>query len=166
MTRFERAYNALINAYHNDTLAKGTCTACAVGNIVADAQGLQIITTKLVTSNAYLYKVDNTILQWGLMFTTCGNIQRNNIKSYPGQAKLLKKLTGYSAEELALLEYAFEINTKINFLTYYTHSEQSILEDQFNGLEAVVNIMLQLENMVNTNHIDKLRKHPKLLQHG
>jgi hypothetical protein len=40
--RFEKAYNALYNAFMNGTLAKGTCAACAVGNIVADAMGAKI----------------------------------------------------------------------------------------------------------------------------
>lgn len=40
--RFQKAYDALVNAFFDGTLAKGTCKACAVGNIVGAACGATI----------------------------------------------------------------------------------------------------------------------------
>lgn len=39
-TRFDKATDALYEAFFNGTLAKGTCTACAIGNIICRAQDL------------------------------------------------------------------------------------------------------------------------------
>lgn len=41
-TRFNMAMSALIGAFFTNTLVKGICTACAIGNIVAKANGISI----------------------------------------------------------------------------------------------------------------------------
>jgi hypothetical protein len=49
--RFKNAIDALVYAFFNDTLAKGTCAACAVGNIVAHGWGKKVasmITSKTI----------------------------------------------------------------------------------------------------------------------
>jgi hypothetical protein len=70
--RFEKAYNALYNAFMNDTLAKGTCIACAVGNIVADAMGAKVYKQKEL--GIILFRCDYVNFWWNdLFFTTqCG----------------------------------------------------------------------------------------------
>lgn len=41
--RFDRAFAALVAAFFNNTLAKAACTACAIGNIAAAANGVRIV---------------------------------------------------------------------------------------------------------------------------
>lgn len=41
--RFRKAYNVLSNGFFNETLQKGNCQACTVGNLVAAANGLKLI---------------------------------------------------------------------------------------------------------------------------
>lgn len=141
--RFEKAYNSLYKAYMNDTLAKGTCTACAVGNIIADAMGLVI--TKL---SPHEYKCEGFNTWWANIFITLGNYQK--IYSYPNledKKESIKILTDYTWQEMAKIEYAFETNTKINYENYYSSSDSAILNDQFNGLMAVMDVMIELDEI-------------------
>lgn len=139
--RFEKAYNALYNAFMNDTLAKGTCKACAVGNIVANAMGVSV-------TSKYDCEVDNTF--WNDIFytTTAGEqiIRRNAICE-----KRLKELTEYSWEELAKVEYAFERAAKIHYYYYRFYTPQQIMEDQFNGLMAVMDVLIELDEVKEGN---------------
>jgi len=161
--RFEKAYNALLKAYFKGTLAKGICTACAVGNIVCDAMDGEIIYQPMY--NTFERNVDNSFW-WRLFYTPIGSTKQiNTIKDKPGLAEHIKKLTNYSAEELAKVEYAFETNTKITHKNYCQWSEQEVLEDQFNGLSAVVDVLIKLDNLENADkkYNKAFRQHPKLL---
>ena len=140
--RFEKAYNALYNAFMNNTLAKGTCTACAVGNIVADALGGNVSKS----GNGFVCDIHNT--WWSMFFITFDNKQHKT-DEYNDNINYgrLKDLTGYSVEELAKIEFAFETNTKISFVNYFNSTEEQIMEDQFNGLMAVMDVLIKLDEV-------------------
>lgn len=139
--RFEKACNALYNAFMNDTLAKGTCKACAVGNIVANAMGASV-------TSKYDCEVVNTF--WNCIFYTTESgeqiITRNAICE-----KQLKELTEYSWEEMAKVEHAFERAAKIHYYYYGCHTPQEIMEDQFNGLMAVMDVLIELDEVKEGN---------------
>ena len=142
--RFEKAYNALYNAFMNDTLASGECTACAVGNIVADAMGCKV--EKWIGGILICY-VDNS--WWSNIFITVDNKQKvyelnDDVKYYRQQ---IFNLTGYEWHELAQVEYAFEKNTKMKHAQYDKHTKQEIMEDQFNGLMAVMDVLIKLDEV-------------------
>lgn len=44
--RFDKAFAALVAAFFNNTLAKGNCAACAIGNITASANGVKLYQNK------------------------------------------------------------------------------------------------------------------------
>lgn len=44
--RVENAINVFLDALNNRTLAKGTCKACAVGNLAAYGMGMEVIVPK------------------------------------------------------------------------------------------------------------------------
>jgi hypothetical protein len=143
--RFEKAYNALYNAFMNDTLAPGTCTACAVGNIVADAMGNKV--GKLHTGE---FHCDVNNEWWKHLFITTGRQTIYKLKDNGSVKHYRKKmfdLTGYRWYELAQVEYAFEKNTKIKTSYYDEHTEQEIMKDQFNGLMAVMDVLIQLDEV-------------------
>ncbi len=142
--RFEKAYNALYNAFMNSTLAKGTCKACAVGNIVANAMGVSV-------TSKYDCEVDNTFWNGIFYTTTAGEqiIRRNGINT--DCEKRLKELTEYSWEEMAKVEYAFERSAKIHYCHYGLHTPQEIMEDQFNGLMAVMDVLIELDEVKEGN---------------
>lgn len=152
--RFEKAYNALLKAFMDDTLAKGTCTACAVGNIVADAMGAKVYSQQ----NNYPiveFRCNKNNDWWKEMFITGGNRQRITKISENNEVKKLRKdilnLTGYTWKELAKVERVFEQNTKINFNCYCDYSEKEIMEDQFNGLMAVMDVLIEFDNIEEGN---------------
>jgi hypothetical protein len=140
--RFDKAYNALYKAFMNNTLAKGTCTACAVGNIVADAMGGKVS----IRGHNFVCDVHNT--WWSNFFITFDNEQTifDDYNDIPAYGRL-KELTGYSVEELSKIEFAFETNTKISFNEYFSSNEEQIMEDQFNGLMAVMDVMIKLDDV-------------------
>lgn len=147
--RFEKAYNALYNAFMNDTLAKGTCIACAVGNIVADAMGAKVYKQKELGTIAFRCSNDN--FWWGEMFFTIDSELRitkikegNNVKKY--RRKILN-LTGYTWREVAKIENAFEKNTEIPFDKYNHYLSKKVMEDQFKGLMAVMDVLIELDEV-------------------
>ena len=153
--RFKKAYTALVNAYHNGTLAKGTCQACAVGNIVADAMG-----AKIFKGDFGYFDCDQDNGFWSDMF--CSGMTVAFISNF--KAEKLLKLTGYSYVELAKVEKAFEFNCRIEEDDYNIHSEQEILEDQFNGLSAVLDVLLELDDIQDSDNKLRadLQAHPSL----
>ena len=151
--RFEKAYNALYNAFMNDTLAKGTCTACAVGNIVADAMGAKVYSQE--DMNSIRFHCSNDNYWWGEMFVTYSDGQRITKISENSEVKKLRKkilnLTGYTWRELAKVEKAFEENTEIPFEKYNHYTPEQIMEDQFNGLMAVMDVLIKLDEVKEGN---------------
>lgn len=155
--RFEKAYNALYKAFMNDTLAKGSCAACAVGNIVADAMGGKVYkrSSGFELSSRFEYKCDVFNSWWSDMFITthCGQTiyttkQNSKVSDY---RKRIKELTGYTWREMAEVERVFEQNTKIVHSRYCDYSEKEIMEDQFNGLMAVMDVLIELDNIEEGN---------------
>jgi len=154
--RFEKAYNALVKGFFEGTLAKETCVACAVGNIIADAQGGVIRKNK----SFFDCSTDNSF--WARVFMTDGAIQRINIDNKTEQEQIFN-LTGYEYGDLAKVEFAFERNTQISYDEYCDFSEKEILEDQYNGLCAVVDVLLSLDNIEEQpTYKAKFREHKTL----
>jgi len=134
--RFDRAVKALVKGYLNGTLKKGRCSMCAVGNIVYESGEFE----KPIT-------VDLSHTYWSDVFSTQFGHQLFDLDNYDGQAKKLIDSTGYSVEELARVEKAFETNTKILSVFYEDYSPQRIDEDQLNGLYAVVDVLCEIEGI-------------------
>lgn len=151
-TRFNNAINALVQAFFTDTLAKGTCTACAVGNICAAAMGAKVVpyahSKNLFAAIKEGKEVNN--YSWNcLFFTDPTGKQRiaEEPEEYPFAVKIIES-TGYTIQELARVEKAFETHTKIDSLYYYlTYTKAEIMEDQYNGLMAVVNTLCEIEGI-------------------
>lgn len=149
--RVKNAIDVLLDAINNRTLAKGDCTACAVGNLVANGMGYskEQYNLNVLEKLDYNYGYKN----WSCLFCTDFNVQtivskrnRNYIlKKYP-EIKEQINSTGFTLDELAQIEKAFETNTKIHFRDYEKCTDSEILKDQIKGLEAVVEVMLSFDN--------------------
>jgi len=146
--RFQNAVNKLIKSFFNETLTKGKCTRCAVGNICGS-------------------------WEWSVLFETDPNTNEqdtsglNRSKFMPEQFETaLKQIydTNYTPEELAKVEYVFETNTKIAYLDYEynqcTHEE--FIQDQFNGLCAVIDVLCEFEGQDPEVYKSKLREKPEV----
>lgn len=141
--RFSDAIDALVKGYIHGTLAKGTCAACAVGNIVAKGIGCEI-----KNRNGVFEWMRNTNPSWSMVFVT-GSDGSQFIcpENYLGSIKNEIDSTGYTWQELARVEEAFEQNTKISFENYENVTPEEIDKDQLNGLYAVVDVLCEIEGI-------------------
>lgn len=133
--RFNRAVAALVKGYLNGTLAKGTCAACACGNIVAASLGETI--ERGIFSSAYRWSTAKDYSAWGVYV--------RGVDHLIGEQQVVA--TGYSREEFALIEKAFEFNTSIWHYEYGAHTPEQIDADQYNGLVAVFNLLCELDGI-------------------
>ena len=126
MKRFDRAIKALVKGYINNTLKPAKCTACAVGNIIAECNNYTI--------SENLEWIDSEDKQqypeWINVFCTFFCLQTIKKENYIYNAKKEIDSTGYTWQELAKVEAMFE-RTK---------------GDIFNKLMAVVEVLCEIEN--------------------
>ena len=155
--RVQKAIDIFLDAINKGILAKGSCRACAVGNLVAHGLGVEL---KISGVNSYpvIYaSKDNTA--WGTLFFTNSSGDQvvatkeelESIRnSYPEELESAFnniKATDFTLEELMKIENAFETNTEIFLDEYYSHSKQQIRKDQIKGLEAVVKVMMTFDDI-------------------
>jgi len=145
--RFFRAYNALVDAYINNTLKAYCCTACAVGNIVGAACG-----KKPSTDSGNLWS-DGSLTKWPNVRFDIGTFTNN----YHGIKNAMPEIepTGYSPQEIVKIEEIFmdafskiKNEAGINFATYM---ENPSLIDQTPALYAVVDYLYSLEDWDSDN---------------
>jgi hypothetical protein len=155
--RFNRAYDALVKAFFEGTLAKGDCAACAVGNMINASRPF---------TSEERERLQYHEAGWVTVFCTInGHRKEYNPKAYLGEAKSQIDATGYTPKELAKVEHVFETTCIYNH-NYARISEQEILEDQFNGLCAVVDVLLKLDGISpDEKYNARFREHPKLITH-
>jgi hypothetical protein len=149
--RVMKAIDIFLDAINGGTLAKGTCTACAVGNLVAHGLGGKVrIIRKPDFTYAYCEDerknhVENR--EWSTAFRTSWESQTVD-SDFFYNPEVIKNIeaTDFTLEELMQIEYAFEINTKYSIISYHKCAPQEIRADQINGLAAVVKVMLSFED--------------------
>jgi hypothetical protein len=168
--RFTKAYNALVTAFFEGTLAKGTCVACACGNIIFDAIGDPVTKNDLCLDIVYSNNIgtQNPPRKRALTTELWAKKRSRDIGGFIAVGSFADEINeaGYTAAEFAKIETAFEYNTSINFTEYPALEEQDILEDQYKGLCAVVDVLLELdgEEIPKGNEFkQKFREHPKLV---
>ncbi len=125
--RFNKALAALVKGFFNETLYKGSCSHCAVGNIVGNSKWSHIFMTPIGGDQEFYAP--------------------QNADAYEGYAVCLKEITktGYSIEELARVEAAFEKNTYL--FKFSKETKENLLQDQYNGLMAVVDVLCEIEGI-------------------
>lgn len=127
---FDKTIKILVNAYLSNTLVHNNCCACAVGNIIAANMQIKY--------DPYLKWVGKQ-LAWSTVFVTMRSKTEQTQRpwAYTGNAKEQIDATGYTWQELALVESAFERAPLGN------NNE----ERMFNGLMAVVDALCQIHGM-------------------
>lgn len=142
--RFKNAVDALVYSFFNDTLAKMSCASCAVGNMVAWSHGYkkQNISDSCAIIGTYFSSYDWTEAVWN---------------GYEDDDEILViSKTGYSAKELYRVEEAFEHATEISYLDYHSHSKSVIMQDQYNGLMAVLEVLCEIEGIEDPSEYKEL----------
>ncbi len=143
--RFNNAISALVKGFFNETLAKGDCSACAVGNIVGESIGY---TPTLKDPSFCEDRIFSPNSHWADVFVSVeGHGQMIREYNYEGQAKENIDSTGYSWKELAKVEEIFELASKIHYENYRRFTKEEILQDQYNGLMAVVDVLCEIEGI-------------------
>jgi hypothetical protein len=133
--RIQKAIDIFLDAINNNTLAKGTCVACAVGNLVSHELNIKPEIKATLNEN-YEPHLNS---QWG---TIVLGLTRGNKEEGLKQCNL----TDFTISELTEIERAFENNTQIPWHNYGSFSKEKIRVDQIKGLEAVVKTMLNFSN--------------------
>lgn len=144
--RFKRAYDLLVKAYFNGTLRAGDCTACAVGNICGGNPEWKALFVTLSKTNQHKRFWEEYEVR------ALYKLSISEIK------EIVEELTDYSESELAKIEFTFETNTKFDHEEYYSLSESEILADQFNGLKAVVELMMSFDGIEGDQYVDKFKE--------
>jgi hypothetical protein len=154
--RFESAFQALYNGLRDDKIIKGSCVACAVGNIVAHAMNGNIVikiapagyrAIECLSSDGRSIRNDF----WSILFMTdtMGEQKKfyleydsNRLQMY--EAKLFD-ITGYNVEQMARIEHAFETET------WYPEPEnkEDILNSLRAGIIACLDVMIDIDKIEN-----------------
>ena len=148
--RFKNAYDRLVKAYITNGLMANDCTACAVGNMCDDKGWFR------------------AVLDFREKVEVIRTINNN---------------TGYSIEELSQIEYTFEENTHYKKEGYYSTPARivwtrddspldfiketpefmsKLADDQFNGLKAVIELLMSFDKMSGEPDMTPFDKNQKL----
>lgn len=137
---FHKTVNVLVQAYLNDTLVHGYCTACAVGNIVASSMGIEVIKDDNFCGPDWSHSNP----KWPNVFLCTGedptkeNFQVVDSNGYEKpDVKREIDSTGYTWQELAKIEFAFE-----------SAPYEGTRDDRmFSGLMNVVDVLADIHNV-------------------
>jgi hypothetical protein len=138
---YKKTVNILVDAYFKNTLEHSICTACAIGNIIAANKGYELENTgevsfggRVMTTFDWITpmgRVGSMAPQWKDVFMTDETGQHTDPSRYRDGARCEIESTGYSWQNLAKIEYAFE-----------TAPKGKTKEDwMFNGLMAVIDVL-------------------------
>ena len=145
--RFFRAYNALVDAYINNTLNAMDCTMCAVGNIVGAACG------KKPSTDSGNYWSDGSLTEWPNVRTVIGLLTNNDHRIKNAMHEI--EPTGYSAEQIVKIEEIFmdTIDAIIDEAGTWSmqYKENPSLIDHSPALYAVVDYLYSLEDWDSDN---------------
>ncbi len=139
MRNFSHTMDVLVKAYFNDSLKHGACDACAVGNIIHSCSPFsQEDRHDLMYHNS----------GWVKVFCTRSTLSKKEQTIFPDQyigvAKSQIDSTGYTWQELARIEKAFEeADTDIDLEANDDQRE----EFMFNGLMAVLEVLADIHQV-------------------
>lgn len=119
---FENSVDVLVKAYLNDTLEHVSCSACAVGNLIADANNYKF--ERINNSLSW----SNNSRDWFLVINPCHHGDRM-------EAMRQINSIGYTEAQVRDIEHAFE------------HPEKRSNDKMFNGLLAVVDVLADIHKV-------------------
>jgi hypothetical protein len=138
MRDFNYTVNVLVQAYLNGTLEHCNCSACAVGNIIADVKKVEPVLFCNQGDDYTNRFSDGSKPLWNYLFcSTVPGKQDVSPSAYFGEVKSEIDSTGYTWQELAKIEYAFELHRNPS-------DEDTAM---FNGLMAVVDVLAEIHEI-------------------
>lgn len=139
--RFNDAIDSLVQGFMDGTLAKGSCHACAVGNMVAKRSAINITRCKDTGSLCW----QGCVPQWYSYIYENPEYRIDRMTNYLGMKECTT--TGYSVKELRRIESAFEGATKIPERLYKKKGKKAVMADQYAGLMAVLDVLMDIEGI-------------------
>jgi hypothetical protein len=141
---YHKTISILVKSYLENTLVHGNCQACAVGNLIAG--NLNYKYSKPIDEDLDQIKWDHCDshrkeIFWYGVLGTAGGRSFLNLENYEGIAKSQIDITGYSPQELLLIENRFESTYKY----FPTDSERENM--MYNGLMAVVEALGEIHEV-------------------
>lgn len=141
--RVQKAIDIFLDSLNSNTLQHGTCTACAVGNLVAAGCGVQLFNRSdfiIADNDVFITPYGSIdITDWANLFITSDNgvqEKRELSRFTPSDQKRLQALidtTGFTIDELAEIEYTFETVARHTGVIF--------------ALEAVVKVMMSFDEV-------------------
>lgn len=131
---YNKTVNTLVQAYFNDTLSRGSCRGCAIGNILGGVEWGSVFITSSDTG-IQTFAPKGTIIGVIYLQAQCG-FQPVPLESeyacYTTEANRkgweMIENSGYTVEELMKVEFAFETGYKGD-------------DSMFGGLMAVIDVL-------------------------
>lgn len=154
---YRETTDILFQSYYNDTLRHGSCHTCAVGNIVAARNGYTIS----IIGDAHFWLKNGIPVhepKWSKYCVTTETGQLTDPRAL-GFKSVRNEIasTGYTPQEIAMIEYAFESARNPNF---------GDEENMFLGLEAVLNTLALIHQVGdNRDVVSRFHTHYKTLVH-
>lgn len=138
--KFHHTISILVNAYMQGTLEHMDCAACAVGNIISASIKAEIYYDEHFRQKMWRRGEVRIEPIWFNLFITpgIGRRQRKWPHKYKGYVKKQVDATGYSWQDLAKIEKAFES---------VSCGDGNKDEWSFNGLMAVVDALAEIHNI-------------------
>ena len=144
--RTQEAIDVFLDALNEGTLAKGTCVACAVGNLAAFGMGVKVKKYNNSNYGFYCDGIDDiSNHSWSDAF--CTNFHKQKLNEEKFNLPIFQYFK-FSPTELAKIENAFEMNTYVSIADYSNRTKEEIRKDQIKGLEAAVKVMLELDENI------------------
>lgn len=145
--KFFETVGILVEAYMNGVLMHGNCAACAVGNIIAAKLRCKIAPFENAFGEEF-YSWERGGQQltpvWGLVFITGSDGPVQNPEAYIGNCKLQIDASGYSWQDLARIEVAFERAAHYDGNGKLLNAPD---EAMFDGLMAVTNVLAEIHGI-------------------
>lgn len=142
---YQETVDVLYNAYFAGELKHSSCRTCAVGNICVKASNITGISNH---SWRWRFMTGKT----GFQMLNTGRFYKSFL--YLAMADRLIEATGYRTDELAKIEYAFEIANK----------GKSDEDWMFNGLVDVLEILKEIHQVEeDVDSLPKFENHYKTL---
>lgn len=143
--RIQKAIDVFLDSLNNGTLVAGNCSACAVGNLIADAFGMEYYLHGSVVCYDRIVPInEKSPTVWTKFFI---NGKMEDCGTDPSEKKamdIICKQTGFTLQELAAIERTFESSCS---LKGRDHNPIELRESQIKGLAAVVELMMTFDNV-------------------
>ena len=143
---YQKSVDILLDSYNAGTLFHSNCSACAVGNLIAANNNIELVkSTSMWGGQTAKWSEGRPI--WQLVFFTSLEGQEVFMDCYKGSEKTEIDSTGIPLTELMAIEKAFE-----------SAEDEEENKGQYKGLCAVLDVMKDMvsEEVAHLDNVERL----------